>query len=139
MIKKWMEKIKSINEELPALMAGILPFGILCQITVVWFVKDKAGYSIGLWLGIFIAEAMAYHMAASISMSVELDEETAVKVMQKKNVFRYGMVTIALGLIMISGFANPLAAFLGVMGLKVAAYVQPCTKKILNKFWKISL
>lgn len=134
MIKKWMEKIKSINEELPALMAGILPFGVLCQITVVWFVKDKAGYSIGLWLGILIAEAMAYHMAASISMSVELDEETAVKVMQKKNVFRYGMVSIALGLIMISGLANPLAAFLGVMGLKAAAYIQPCTKKIINKF-----
>lgn len=139
MIKKWMEKIKSINEELPALMAGILPFGVLGQVTVVWFVKDKASYSIGLWLGILIAEFMAYHMAASISMSVELDEETAVKVMQKKNVFRYGMVSIALGMIMISGLANPLAAFLGVMGLKVAAYIQPCTKKIINKFWKISL
>ena len=46
------------------------------------------------------------------------------------------VIVIVMALVMVSGFANPLAAFLGLMGLKVAAYLQPFTHRICAKFYK---
>ena len=40
------------NETLLEMWIGTILFGVLCQISVVWFLKDKSDYSIGLWLGI---------------------------------------------------------------------------------------
>ena len=63
-----------INNTLLELFVGILFWGVICQAAGVWIVKDKPGYSIGL--------------------------------------------------------------FLGLMGLKVAAYLQPFTHKICAKFYQ---
>ncbi len=41
------------------LVAGIILYGIIIQITGVWFVEDRVSYSIGLWYGITIAIGMA--------------------------------------------------------------------------------
>ena len=47
---------------------------------------------------------------------------------------RYFVVIIVFGILMITRIGNPLAAFVGVMGLKVSAYVQPMlSKKSQNK------
>ena len=51
--------LKRINEALPGLIFGIIIYGVLVQLTGVWFVADKAAYSIGLWYGICIAIGMA--------------------------------------------------------------------------------
>ncbi len=41
---------------------------------------------------------------------------------------------MVMGITMVNGFTNPLAAFLGIMGLKVAAYMQPFTHKLIIRF-----
>ena len=56
--------------------------------------------------------------------------------MTKYNIIRYLAIVASMGFVMISGFANPLSAFLGLMGLKVAAYLQPFTHKICIKFYR---
>ena len=38
-----------INNTLLELFVGILFWGVICQAAGVWIVKDKPGYSIGLW------------------------------------------------------------------------------------------
>ena len=38
--------LKRLNKVLPELILGILIYGILVQITGIWFVKDKLSYSI---------------------------------------------------------------------------------------------
>jgi heme O synthase-like polyprenyltransferase len=56
---------------------------------------------------------------------VERDEKGAQATATKQNIIRYFAVVIVLGVLMMTEIGNPLAAFLGVMGLKVSAYIQP--------------
>lgn len=123
------EKITRINRTLFELEVGIVIFGLVCQIFALGF-KDKAGYSLGLWLGIGIAMLGAFHMWWSLDRALELPEKAAVKAMSTHNILRYGFIAVALALIAVSGIAHPLATFLGIMGLKASAYMHFITKKI---------
>lgn len=123
------EKIARINRTLFELETGIIIFGAVCQIFV-FLVEDKAGYSRGLWLGILIAALSAFHMWWSLEKALDLPERSAVKSMSAHTILRYVLIAAALAVTAISGIGNPLSAFLGIMGLKVSAYMHFITKKI---------
>lgn len=118
-------RLRKINTALPGLIAGILLFGILCQVLVIFLVEDKTGYSIGLWVGVLTAIFMAFHMAVTLNTVVERDEKGAQAAATRQNIIRYMIVVIILGILMLTKLGNPLAAFAGVMGLKISAYLQP--------------
>lgn len=128
-----IKKMSELADVLPELLLGIFAYGAVCEIIGVLLVSDKLLYSVGLIIGILMASAMAVHMAWSLSVALSFAQEDAVKMMQKHNLLRYGAVTVLLGLLMVSGLGNPLAAFLGIMGLKVAAYLQPFTHKLFRR------
>lgn len=121
------------NETLIEMIAGTLFFGIICQGTIVFLVKDKVGYSIGLWLGILAAAFTILHLNASLDKALDYDEGGAKKHMIIQNLVRYAVLIVFLGLLMITDFANPLAAFLGLMGVKAGAYLQPLCHKVIDK------
>lgn len=123
------EKITRINRTLFELETGIVMFGAVCQLFV-FLIEDKAAYSLGLWMGILVAGLSAFHMWWSLDRALELPERAAVKSMSTHNILRYVFITAVLALIAISGIANPLSAFLGIMGLKASAYMHFITKKI---------
>lgn len=123
------EKITRINRTLFELETGIVIFGAVCQVFVL-FLKDKAECSRGLWLGILIAAFSAFHMWWSLDKALDLPERSAVKSMSARAIFRYLLITAALAAIAVSGAGNPLAAFLGIMGLKASAYMHFITRKI---------
>ena len=123
---------KKPDRTLTELAVGIAAWGLLCQVTVVWLVADKAGYSLGLWMGVLLAAAAGVHMWWALDRALDYGRDAAVKMITKHNIIRYFVFVIVMALIMVSGFANPLAAFLGLMGLKVAAYLQPFTHKALG-------
>ena len=129
-------KAGKVDKTLLELSLGIFFWGIACQAVGVWPVNDKIGYSIGLWIGIFLATAAGIHMWWALDRSLDFAGATAVKMMTKYNTIRYLAIVASMGFVMISGFANPLSAFLGLMGLKVAAYLQPFTHKICIKFYR---
>lgn len=128
-----MKRMLQTDETLQEMLLAMPAFGVLCQITLVWFVKDKTGYSLGLWIGVFVAACMAVHMARSLETAFQYDVSTAQKIVIKKNLIRYGCVVIVCVLVMESGFINPLATFLGLMALKVSAYLQPFTHKLIRR------
>ena len=121
------------NETLKELIIGILFMSIIFQSSIVWFVEDKIGYSVGLWLGTAVAVFMAWHMWKTIDEVLDLGAGGAQKIMRKNSLIRYLVVTIVLVALMITKVANPLASFLGIMTLKVAAYLQPFTHKVISK------
>ena len=123
---------KKPDRTLLELSIGIVVWCLLCQVAGIWFVSDKAGYSLGLWMGTLLAVAAGVHMWWALDRALDFARDTAVKMMTKHNILRYLVITAVLALIMVSGIANPLAAFLGLMGLKVAAYMQPFTHKVLG-------
>lgn len=128
-----IKRLRTLNDVLPEMLVGILFFGIVCEMVGVFFVEDKWFYSAGLLAGVLIAMAMALHMAWSLQTALDLGETGVVKQMQKNNLLRYAGVLIAFGILIITGLGNPLSAFLGVMGLKVAAYLEPITHKIFRR------
>lgn len=128
-----MRKLKEINDSLPDLILGILIFGILAEVIPIWFVQDKTGYTIGLILGILTAVFAAWHMAWTMDSAFDTDEGTAVKRLQKNSALRYGVQLIILGLLILTGIGNPIAAFLGMYSLKVAAYLAPFTHKLFRR------
>ena len=126
--------LRRINPSLPGLIAGIVIFGLLIQLTGVWFVEDKLGYSIGLWYGVAIGIGMAINLATVIYDAVTFDGEgNANKRVAAKSMLRYIVVAILFGILGYFEFGNLFTAFLGVMGLKFSAYAQPLLNKLVNK------
>ncbi len=127
-----VERIKSWNRTLLELESGIVLFGLVCQVAGVWFVEDKTYYSSGLWLGILIAMWSGAHMSYTLERVLDGPQEDAVKRMTRGSIIRYLAVVLAYGAVALSDAGNPIAAFIGIMGLKVAAYIQPFTHKFTN-------
>jgi len=126
--------LRRINPALPGLVAGIVIYGLIIQLAGVWFVEDKIGYSIGLWYGIAIGIGMAINLATVIYDAVTFDGEgNANKRVAAKSMLRYIVVAILFGILGYFEFGNLFTAFLGVMGLKISAYLQPLLNKIVNK------
>ena len=120
--------IMKMNRTLFELQAGILIFGVTCQLFV-FLVKDKAGYSIGLWIGIVTALFAAFHMWRSLDKGLDLESKAAVSYLSRQNIIRYILIIIVIVVVAVTKIGNPLSAFLGIMGLKAGAYLQPLTGK----------
>jgi hypothetical protein len=131
-ISRIISSIRKINKALPLLLLGIIAFGIICQIVGLFLINDKADYSIGLWVGVLTAIFMAFHMAISLNNSVELGEKAARSAATRHNIIRYLVVVIVMLVLVLTKIGNPLAAFLGIMGLKVSAYLAPLLSRLTH-------
>lgn len=126
--------LKRINNALPGLVLGILIWGVLIQLTGVWFVEDKLRYSVGLWFGIAVAIGMAINLAVVIYDSVSIgDAEHANRRIVAKSILRYAIVVILFFILGYFNLGNLFTAFLGVLGLKMSAYIQPLFEWVSNK------
>lgn len=128
-----MRDLFKANDSLLDLIVGIVAFGALVELIAIWFVSDKIQFSVGLAFGVVIAIFMAIHMAYTLDRSLDLDEGTAMKKMQSGSFFRYGIVVCLVMLMTYFKVGNPLAAFAGIMGMKVSAYLAPFTHKIIRR------
>ncbi len=131
-------KKPKIDRTLFEMSVGILTWGIICQVVGIFLVEDKGAYSIGIWLGVLIATISAVHMWWGLDKMLDYSQEAAMKRMLKHNIIRYILIAAVLAFAMISGIANPFAAFLTLIGLKLSAYMQPLTHKVCVRFYKES-
>ncbi len=126
--------LRRINDALPGLVLGIVLYGVLVQVTGVWFVDDKLGYTIGLWYGVAIAIGMAINLATVILDSVTLDGgKNANRRIIAKSLLRYIVVVILFFILGYFQFGNLFMALIGVLGLKISAYMQPLLQRAANK------
>lgn len=128
-----IQRIKGLNDSLWDLMVGIFVFSIICECSGIWFVQGKAAYSFGIIIGFLLAEVSVWQMANSIDKAMYMGEHGATKIVRSHSIIRYGMTLLIFVVILITNIANPFAAFASLMGIKVAAYLQPLTHKLLNK------
>ena len=129
--------LRRINQALPELLAGILLYGLLLQVTGIWFVGDKIRYSTGLRAGIGLAVGMAVNMAVIIFDTVEeMAEGRASRRASLYGVLRYLAVVLAFGIVGYFNLGNVVVMFLGVMGLKISAYLQPFIHRFSAVFLK---
>ncbi len=126
------EMLRRLNKALPELVMGIILYGIAAQSVGIWLTEQKAMYSAGLWLGILLAVGMAIHMAVVIEDAVSAQSGRGKLITM--SLLRYFAVAAAFLVISYFKLGNPIAAFVGVMGLKIAAYMQPLLHKVMIRF-----
>lgn len=130
-MKKLIKRLKQLNPSLPLLLLGIIIWGLLVQITGVWFVEDKIRYSTGTWIGVALAVFMAINLALVIDSAVE--RASKVGTLRFKSIVRYLVVIIVFVVMVYFNLGNWISAFISMLGLKVSAYAQPLIIKIIHK------
>ncbi len=124
--------LRRINPVLPELLGGIVLYGIALQFTGMWLASDKQQYTLGLWIGVALAMGMAVNMAIVILDAVDAMASKGMAVRTGLwSVLRYVVVVGVVAAAWYFKAGNPLAMFLGVMGLKVSAYLQPFLHKLI--------
>ncbi len=121
------------NTTLRELIAGAAVYCIAWEIPLLILTDRKLYHSIGLLAGLILCIILAVNMAATIDVAVGLNEKGARAYLQKKSSLRYIIVCAAVVALALSDIGNPLTFFAGIMGLKIGAYMQPFTHKVLNK------
>ena len=118
----------------PLISLGIIVYGVIVELAGVWFVTDKVRYTTGLLIGISLACGMAVNIATVLRDAVELyGEDNAKKKIVAKSLLRYAVVVIVFFVMMKWNLGNLITAFIGVLGLKVSAYLQPFTHRVIQK------
>lgn len=134
MVNLTRNKLKRLNDALPGLVLGILVYGVVVELCGVWFVSDKLRYTTGLLIGIGLACWMAINMAMVLQDAVDgYGESNMQKIIIAKSVFRYIVVVIVFFVMMKWNLGNLFTAFIGVLGLKVSAYLQPFAHRFMSK------
>ena len=128
--------MKKQNATLIELWVGIVFFALVSLLVGIWFVENQIAYASGLLVGALTAIYLAWHMARSIDKMLdkaELGADPGVG-MRVSSLLRYGIVIAVLIITaFVSEWVNPISTFVGIIGLKVAAYLQPFTHKIVFK------
>ena len=81
-----------------------------------------------------LAMFSAIHMDWSIrkNLEINMDQESAANAYSvKSSMIRYTVILMVFLAFCLTDVAYPLAVFLGIMGLKAGAYLQPFTHKYL--------
>lgn len=129
------DKLKKTDRALLELLSGIAVFGVFCQAAGLFFPISSLKYAIGLWGGIIWALLAAVHIWRSLNKAFSCDEKSAARLIAGGYVMRYLAAAALLLLLHYSNAGYVLAGFLGVMGLKTGAYLQPVTHKFYNKLF----
>ena len=130
--------MKKVNTTLVELWVGTAFFSLLALLAGIWFVQNKLAYALGLLVGTLLTMYLSWHMARSIDRVIEkaelgLDGSAG---MRASSLLRYGLVVLVLiASALVSEYVNPISVFAGILGLKVAAYLQPFTHKIVFKLF----
>lgn len=123
----------SADETLKELLIGIVFYGIVVQIICFFVTKDLLHATCGLWIGIAGAAGMAVHLKRSIEDALDLGEAGAIKHMRRTYALRYAAIAALFGATVYFKIGHPITLLAGVMGLKIGAYIQPITHKVLKK------
>lgn len=126
--------LRRLNDALPGLVLGIILYGAAVELAGVWFVEDKLRYTTGLLIGIALACGMAVNIAVVLQDAVDIYGEAHARAkIIAKSVLRYIIVVVVFFVMMKWNLGNLFTAFIGVLGLKVSAYLQPFIHKAISK------
>ncbi len=134
-MQKILETLKSRNRTLLEWRSGILVCGLLMWGIGSLIVSEKGKYAISLWLGILAAFVCTWHMYRSLDRALDYDEATAQKRIYSSYLVRYFALAAFLAVVCMTGLADPIPVFLGILTLKLGAYLQPLLHKLFNKLF----
>ena len=127
---------KTDNTVLKDMIIIMLLYGIIAQMVCLIIPGDHLRMTAGLWIGVAAGVFMVIHMKNSLDEALDYGEQEAQKYMQKSYAIRYLAVVVIFMAACWLQIANVLTLFVGIMSLKLAAYLQPFMHKLFAKFKK---
>ncbi len=124
--------MRNINRTVWELLLGILLTGAILEVLGVMIAGDKLFYSIGLLIGVVLAIFMTFSISSSVQQAVDRGEGGAKVKMISSYVIRTVVVLLVIVLTGVLKLGSLVGLLLGIMTLKVAAYIQPYTHKFLT-------
>ena len=124
------------NQTLMELLTGIIVLGVGIQIVCLILSKNYLYDAIGLWSGIGICCFSAIHMYRSIEDAVDLGEAGATKHVRLGDLTRMVVTLLVAGAVIYFRIGNYVTLLIGVFPLKISAYLQPITHKLLKNVKK---
>lgn len=126
--------MKKMNETLVDLIIGIVFCTVVISIIGLLITNNKLSFILGELLGSGIAIMLSFHLNASISRALDMNEEGAAKYTKKMAVLRL----IIMGCAVVVALTFPevfsvIGTLLGILGLKISAYLQPLTNRFITK------
>lgn len=119
------------TQVLQEMTIGIAAFAVVVQVIGIFVSKDLLHYSIGLWIGAVTAVFLAVNIRKTIE-SV-LDQAGTGGFHGRYALIRYAAVFILFIVLFVFKIGNLITCFIGIMGLKIGAYMQPFIHKLLRR------
>lgn len=123
---------KKTDAAVKEMWIGIAVWGLFCGLAAIWCFPDRVRFLSGLLLGCLLASAGVFHMWKVLDRALDLGEG-AQKYLTARSLGRYAVFVLVFLVLALTKWADPFAAFLGLMGMKIAAYLQPLVHKLLKK------
>ena len=138
---KMVEAARRMNRTLLEMHIGMVFWGLVCQIAgalvmaLCGYGVFQGRYALSLWFGVAFAFAGSIHMCRTLDRAL-LSGGNAGGIVTRGYLFRYFLLAAVLVIVTLTDAMDPLVFFLGYMGLKVTAYLQPITHKLCNRLFR---
>lgn len=128
-----MNKFKHLSSVLLEMLIVDILYLIIGETVILIFLPDKEFYAIGFFIGVNISVFDTIHMKLAMEKSLHRLEKSAVK----SSVFAYAIRMLIIAVIFVGmyfcGIGDILTALIGMFALKLSAYLQPLSHKVLKK------
>ena len=135
---------RKVNPTMVELIIGILVFGIIgtvllmglyiASVPVEKFFDDSIlqiilGYIFGIIFSVFFI----IHMTFSVENALEMGEHGALKHTRITYIVRMVALVIVYAIMLILGIGNVFSLLFGLLSLKLSAYLQPITHRVIHR------
>lgn len=112
---------------------GLGIYFIIFEMIGLIFVENRLSYSLGLLVGCVTAAFLIWNMFVSIDSALDLTPQEAEKFTKKRTFFRGLVMLVVAFLGMRLQNISFTAIIIGMLGLKIAAFMQPYTNLYITK------
>lgn len=130
-----MRKAKMILKEM---ILGLFIWSLPVLVILTLVAENKLAVICGVFVGSILAAGIIFHMYRHLDIALDMDPENARKHTLKSSFQRTFIMAAVLMISMIwYRYVHPIGVVLGLMGIKITAYIQPFVHKhIVCKFKK---
>lgn len=130
-----IEKIKDINPSIPGMLMVQLLYLILGEALIICIAEAPLKLAVGFAAGVAYAVFSTFHMSFRIRKVVYGGANTSVTFVLGY-IIRLVVMLVLFTVLYFLDLGDLLCAILGMFSMKVAAYMQPFTDKLINKIKK---
>lgn len=123
--------MNQVKETIVGFLIGIGIYAVLIELVGFFFSENFLSYTLGLLFGVVVAIFLIIHMAKTLDRALDLPQGQAIKYTRRQSFLRLVVMLVAMVIALMVEQLNFIAVILGMLGLKIGAFIAPKLLKIL--------